>query len=66
MTFEYLPGFGKATTKGGKFDIKKKKKRYDDWYQEEYDEEEEEEEEVEEASWATFAVSDIFALRNMS
>ncbi|KAI7888591.1 uncharacterized protein EV154DRAFT_517154 [Mucor mucedo] len=61
VTFEFLPGFGKATTKGGKFE-NKKKKRYDDWYEEVEEEEEEEEEERE----ATFEMTDIFAMRNMA
>lgn len=60
VRFEFLPGFGKATTKGGKFD-NKKKKRYDDWYEEEEEEEDEEEERE-----VTFEMTDIFAMRNMA
>ncbi|KAI9357152.1 hypothetical protein BD770DRAFT_410930 [Pilaira anomala] len=63
VTFEFLPGFGKATTKGGKFDIKKnRKKKYDDWYEQEEEEEEEEEQEEKEV---VFATTDIFAMRCM-
>lgn len=64
VTFEYLPGFGKASTKGGKFDFKKKK-NYNDYYynEEQYQEEEEEEQEEKEI---TISCSDVFAMRIMS
>lgn len=77
-TFEFVQGFGKTSTKGGKFDIKKhQKKRYDDWYQEEYDQfEQAEEEQEEEADLVnedeqeqdvfTVSVHDVFAMKSMS
>jgi hypothetical protein len=71
VTFEFLPGFGKATTKGGKFDNKRHRKRHyddeNDWYEDPEEQAiEEEEEEEEEELEATFEITDIFAIRNMS
>lgn len=64
IEIEYKPGFGKASTKGGKFDNRKYQKRaYNDWYD---DQEEEEENEEEEERIVTIATSDIFAVKNMS
>lgn len=75
ITFVYVSGFGKASTKGGKFDIKKhQKKRHDDYY---YDYEEEQEEEQEddmdlinedeqEQDEVTMAVHDVYSVKNMS
>lgn len=68
VTFEFLPGFGKANQKGGKFDNKKhsKKNYHDDWYGGDAEEEQEEEEQEEEENEVTFQLTDIFAVRNMS
>ncbi|GAA5795694.1 hypothetical protein EDC94DRAFT_690666 [Helicostylum pulchrum] len=68
VKFEFLPGYGKATTKGGKFDNKKNRKRYDDWYdqQQQHDDDDEEEEEEEEENEATFEMTDIFEMRIIS
>ncbi|CEP17334.1 hypothetical protein [Parasitella parasitica] len=82
ITFEYIQGFGKTSTKGGKFDIKKhQKKRHDGWYQDEYDQtgdqlQDQEEEEGEEADLVnedeqeqdlvTINIDDIYDIKNMS
>ncbi|KAG2232921.1 hypothetical protein INT48_006175 [Thamnidium elegans] len=64
VKFEFLPGYGKATTKGGKFDNKKNRKRYDDWYDQRQQQQDEEEEEEE--NEATFEMTDIFEMRIIS
>jgi hypothetical protein len=81
VVVEFEKGFGKASTKGGKFDIRKKKKRnnwhrgrryvdYDQEEQEEQDEEEQtdeqdKEEEEEEDMTATYLMSNIFEMRKL-
>lgn len=65
VTIEYKKGFGKASTKGGKFDNKKHQKRYYEEYEQEGELNEEEEEEEEERV-VTLATTDIFAVKNMS
>ncbi|GAN02528.1 hypothetical protein MAM1_0023c01972 [Mucor ambiguus] len=77
ITFVYVPGFGKTSTKGGKFDIKKhQKKRYDDYY--DYEEEQQQEQEEQEDDMdlvnedeqeqdeVTMSVQDVYAVKNMS
>lgn len=80
ITFVYASGFGKTSTKGGKFDIKKhQKKRYDDYYDYEMEQQEQEQEHEEqdddmdlinedeqEQDEVTISVHDVYALKNMS
>ncbi|KAF1802192.1 hypothetical protein FB192DRAFT_1104623 [Mucor lusitanicus] len=74
ITFVYAPGFGKTSTRGGKFDIKKhQKKRYDDYYGYEEEQEEEQEndmdlinEDEQEQDEVTMAVHDVYSVKNMS
>ncbi|KAI8644268.1 hypothetical protein BD408DRAFT_413589 [Parasitella parasitica] len=78
ITFQYIEGFGKTSTRGGKFDIKKhQKKRFDNWYQDEYDEtedqiqDEEEDtdlvnEDEQEQDLVTVNIHDIYDIKNMS
>lgn len=70
VTVEYQQGFGKASTKGGKFDIKKHlKKQYDDWGYELVDEDEElEQDSMQEGQdmIETIPMADVFAIKNMS
>lgn len=76
VVVEFEKGFGKASTKGGKFDIRKKKKRnnwhrgrrYVDYEQEEQDEEEqtdEQDKEEEEDMTATYLMSNVFEMRKL-
>ncbi|KAK4515277.1 ATP-binding cassette, regulator of translational elongation [Mucor velutinosus] len=76
ITFVYVYGFGKTSTKGGKFDIKKhQKKRYDDYHEYEVEPQEHEEqgdeldlinEDEQEQDEVTVSVQDVFAMKNMS
>lgn len=56
---ELLQGFTKASTKGGKFELKNKR------HEDENDEEDEEEEEEEEDRLITLMWSDIFDFRKL-
>ncbi|KAI9269857.1 hypothetical protein BY458DRAFT_555984 [Sporodiniella umbellata] len=62
LSVEFLPGFAKASTKGGKFDLKKKRYDENSYY---YEEIEEEEEEEEEDRSAVFLFTDIFDIRQL-
>ncbi|KAI8881453.1 hypothetical protein K501DRAFT_334704 [Backusella circina FSU 941] len=76
VVVEFEKGFGKASTKGGKFDIRKKKKR-NNWYRgrryanyEDEDEEEVEEEQTDEQDKeeepATVLMMNIFEMRKLN
>lgn len=67
-TFKYLPGFGKATTKGGKFDIKKhRKKQYDEWGNELLDEELEDDIiQDDQVMVESIPIVDVFAIKTMA
>jgi hypothetical protein len=70
ITIEYVQGFGKATTKGGKFDIKKhRKKQYDEWGYEIVDEEEEDDDDNmqdDQDMIETIPIANVFSMKNMS
>ncbi|KAL7316592.1 hypothetical protein PS15m_005674 [Mucor circinelloides] len=72
ITFVYVSGFGKTSTKGGKFDIKKhQRKRYDEYYDQEVELEQEDEmdlvnEDEQEQEQVTVSIQDVYAMKNMS
>ena len=72
ITFVYVSGFGKTSTKGGKFDIKKhQRKRYDEYYDQEVEQEQEDEmdlvnEDEQEQEQVTVSIQDVYAMKNMS